>query len=96
MTGKSTFDSEGEFEEEESGFEGYEPKYHPEAGDRGTFWCPKCGEEMYGDATLCRKCGDFVTPGLRPRSVMSLWLWVGLILVGLILLGGFIAGVLAK
>ncbi len=91
---KETLDSEGDFEDDEEPYESYEPEYHPEADDAGTFWCPKCGGEMYGDATRCPKCGDFVTPGARPSTRTPGWIWAGLILVGLTLLAGLLASFL--
>ena len=87
-------DSGGESEEDGEAFEGYEPEYSPEADDPGVFWCPRCGSEMYGDATLCPKCNEFVTPGARPTTKTPFWIWVGVVLVGLLLLGGLLAGVL--
>ncbi len=91
---KGTLDSEGDFEDDEESFESTEPEYHPEADDPGIFWCPKCGVEMYGDATRCPKCGDFVTPGVRPSTRTPWWIWAGLLLVGLTLLGGLLASFL--
>ena len=73
------WDEPGEFE------------YSPEADDPGGFWCPKCGAEMYGDSPRCARCGDYVTPGLKPRSAMPGWMWVGLVLVGLTLVAGLVA-----
>lgn len=89
-------ESESDFEEEEEDDYGQgEVEYHPEADDAGVFWCPKCGAEMYGDSTRCSKCGDYVTPGAAPSNRrMPLWLWVGMILVGLSMLVGFVMMVL--
>lgn len=84
-------ESEGDFDEDD-GPEDYE--YHPEADDPGVFWCPKCGAEMYGDASLCAKCGDYVKPGLRPSTPTPWWIWVGLVLIVLLMLGGLVASIL--
>jgi predicted RNA-binding Zn-ribbon protein involved in translation (DUF1610 family) len=79
---KHTLDSEDDSDE---------PEYHPEADDAGTFWCPSCGAEMYGDATRCPTCGDFVTPGARPSSRTPWWIWAGLVLVAVTLVAGLLA-----
>ncbi len=89
---KETWGAEGEFENDDESLESYEPEYHPEADDPGVFWCPKCGAEMYADSTRCPKCGEYVRPGARPRSSTPWWIWVGLILIALVLLGGLLAG----
>jgi len=91
VAGKNATDSEGEFEEGDPSFEGYEPEYDPEADDPGVFWCPKCGAEMYGDSTRCPKCGDFVKPGARPSTKTPWWIWAGAVVIGLTLLCGWVA-----
>ncbi len=68
-----------------------ESEYLPEEHDAGVFWCPKCGAEMYGDATRCPRCENYVTPGARTSTPTSWWIWVGLLLIGLALLGGLLA-----
>lgn len=65
-------------------------EYSPEGDEAGVFWCPKCGAEMYGDASRCPTCGNYVTPGARPSSGLPWWIWVGLILAGLTLLAGLL------
>lgn len=55
------------FEGEED-FEGYEPEYHPESGEAGELWCPKCSALICADATVCPECGEHMTPGARPRG----------------------------
>ncbi len=79
---KGRFDSDDDFDE---------PSYSPEADDAGILWCPSCGAEMYGDATRCPTCGDFVTPGSRGRSGTPWWIWAGLLALGLSLLAGLVA-----
>ena len=81
-------DSDGD---EDDSFESYEPEVHPEADDPGIFWCPKCGSEMYGDSSRCARCGDYVTPGARPRTPTPWWIWAGIALVVAALLGGLLA-----
>lgn len=71
--------------------EGDESEYNPEADDAGVFWCPHCGASMYGDSTRCPKCGDDVTPGARPAASTPWWIWMGVVLLGLTLLGGLAA-----
>jgi len=56
--------------------------------DAGTFPCPNCGGDIYDDSPRCPKCGDYVTPGSKSR--LPWWIWAGLVLVGLGLLGGFV------
>jgi hypothetical protein len=60
--------------------------------DAGVLWCPACGGEMYADSTRCPACGDYVTPGARPRSKWPWWIWAGLIVVGVAMLLGLLAG----
>jgi predicted nucleic acid-binding Zn ribbon protein len=89
-----TTESEGDFEEEDDYSAPEDFEYHPVADDPGVFWCPKCGAEMYGDASLCSKCGDYVKPGARPRAAAPWWIWVGLVLIVLLMLGGLVASIL--
>jgi len=91
---KGSLDSEGEFGEDDDSFEGFEPEYQAEAEDPGVFWCPKCDAEMYGDSTRCPKCGDFVTPGLRPSTPTPWWIWAGGLVMGITLLAGWVAAFL--
>ena len=57
--------------------------------DPGVLWCPHCGSEMYGDASRCPTCGDYVTPSHHPApGSMPWWMWMIVILVGLALLAG--------
>jgi uncharacterized paraquat-inducible protein A len=85
---KHTTESDGDAEFEDDA----EPEYHPESEEAGEFWCPQCGSEMYGDATRCPKCGDYVTPGARPLSGRMTGLaWALIVLIVLGLLGGLIA-----
>jgi len=83
---KHTIEGDGD----DDGFE--DDEYRPEAEDAGILWCPQCGSEMYGDATRCPSCGDYVTPGHHssPGS-MPWWMWAIVILVGLALLAGMFA-----
>ena len=62
--------------------------------DSGIAPCPHCGADMYEDAIRCPKCGDYVTPGAQSKSRLPAWIWVGLVLVGLGMLGGFVMMVL--
>jgi hypothetical protein len=89
-----TTESEGDFEEDGDSFESEDFEYHPESDDPGVFWCPKCGAEMYGDASLCPKCGNYGKPGLRPSTETPWWIWAGLVLIALTMLGGLVASVL--
>ena len=60
--------------------------------DAGVLWCPHCGSEMYGDATRCPKCGDYVSPVHHPApGSMPWWMWAIVILVGFALLAGLFA-----
>lgn len=69
-----------------------EPDYSPEADEAGEFWCPQCSASMYGDATRCPTCGDYVTPGARPLSGGMTWLtWTLIVVIALTVLGGLIA-----
>ena len=86
-----TVDSSDGFDEDDESFENYEPEYHPEADDPGVFWCPKCGAEMYGDSSRCPKCGDYVKPGAKPSTPTPWWVWAGIIIIGVALLGGLLA-----
>jgi hypothetical protein len=82
---KHTIEGEGDdddFEDDED---------RPEADDAGILWCPQCGSEMYGDATRCPSCGDYVTPGHSSPGSMPWWMWAIVILVGLALLAGMFA-----
>lgn len=58
--------------------------------DAGILWCPQCGGEMYADSTRCPGCGDYVTPGVRPRSMPG-WIWAGLIALGIAMVLGIVA-----
>jgi hypothetical protein len=69
-----------------------ESEYAPEADEAGELWCPKCGAVMYADASLCRKCDEYVTPGARPSRAMPLWIWVTLIVVLLAMIAGAFFG----
>jgi hypothetical protein len=83
---KYTRESEGDFEEEG------DRDFHPESGDAGVFWCPRCGSEMYGDADRCPTCGDYVTPGPRHASQpMPWWIWAIVALVAVAMLAGLVA-----
>ena len=73
-----TPNGDDDFDGEEDYSAAGEPEYHPEADDPGDFWCPKCAAPMFGDATLCSKCGDYVTPGAKPSHPMPWWVWAGL------------------
>ncbi len=84
--------SRGAEEDDDSGEEPGD--YAPESDEAGELWCPKCGAVMYADATLCPRCGDFVTPGLRPASSMPAWMWVGLGILALLILAGLAASLL--
>jgi hypothetical protein len=66
--------------EDEDGFE--------DDGDAGVLWCPHCGSEMYGDATRCPNCGDYVTPGHPSPGSMPWWIWAIIVFVALALLAG--------
>ena len=57
----------------EEDFEGYEPEYHPEADEAGELWCPLCGAVIHAEASICPKCGEFMTPGLPPAGSMPRW-----------------------
>jgi len=84
-------DSSEDPDDEPDNYEPEEFEYSPEQDDPGVFWCPKCGAEMYGDSTRCAKCGDFVTPGARPKTAIPWWIWLGIILVGSTLAAGLVA-----
>ena len=83
-------ESEGDSDEEDDFSDAGEPEYHPEADDAGEFWCPRCGGEMYGDATRCPRCGDFVTPGTRPSAPMPKGMWIGIVGIGILLLAALV------
>jgi len=89
---KETLDSEGDSEDDEDPFESSGSEYSPEADDPGVFWCPNCGGGMFGDATRCPTCGDFVTPGARPSTPTPWWIWV----VGGLIALAFLAGLAAS
>ena len=88
---KGTFESDDEFDGDDDFSEPGEPEYSSEADDAGVFWCPSCGGEMYGDATRCPKCGDYVSPGPKSASGMPWWIWAGLAALGLGLIGALLA-----
>lgn len=89
-------DSDGDVDDEDDSFDSLPPDYPSEADDAGVFWCPKCGVEMYGDASRCPSCGDYVTPGARPSTSTPWWIWAGILLISLALLGGLLAAFLAS
>jgi hypothetical protein len=68
---------------------GGDAEYHPEAEDAGTFKCPACSTEIYGDSPRCPSCGDYVTPGARSGAKsMPRWVWVVTVVMILALVGG--------
>jgi hypothetical protein len=51
--------------------------------------CGRCGRRMSRDAIRCRRCGARFDEGpASSRSRILWWLWIGVILVLAILLGG--------
>ena len=80
---------EDDFEDEED-FEGYEPEYHPESEEAGELRCPKCSALIYADAVACPECGEYVTPGARPRrGLKGLFVLILAIIAAVLLLVAF-------
>jgi hypothetical protein len=68
--------------------EGFRDEEFPDGGDEGdeTLPCPKCGKSIYAEAPRCPHCGDYVAPGSAVRQGWPRWMWVCLVLAGLVLL----------
>lgn len=49
--------------------------------------CPSCRAMIYADADRCPKCGDYVTPGAAGVRRKPAWIWIGVALAALVLLG---------
>jgi predicted RNA-binding Zn-ribbon protein involved in translation (DUF1610 family) len=82
------YSPESEYDDEEEDYSGA-GEYSPESQDAGTFKCPKCSAEIYGDSPRCPSCGDYVTPGNRSTAAaLPRWVWIVAVLVILALIAG--------
>lgn len=50
--------------------------------------CPRCGHGVDRDRVRCTRCGAAILPGGGPpRKGLPGWMWIGVLLAALVLLG---------